>query len=41
MKIKENLATELSDQMTLSFDLLDLVGKEHPHLNSYENSEQS
>jgi hypothetical protein len=75
MKIKEKLATEISDQMiinnrkiniiigemkenypkviyepylekmahmmALSFDLLDMLEKEYPHLNPYENSGKS
>ena len=32
---------KLAHMMALSFDVLDLLGKEYPHLNPYENGGNS
>ncbi len=31
---------KLAHMMALSFDVLDLIGKDYPHLNPYDNDEE-
>ena len=37
-EVYEQYLDKMAHMMALSFDILDMLGKEYPHLNPYENS---